>query len=175
MFLRSKEIDVIIEKDKTVTFEYSLIDEKGVEIDSSEKSGPFTYVHGYSETLTGMEEILDGKEEGFIFDGVIPCEKAYGRRSDENLVPVPREEFEDCSNFEVGMFLNIVNSYDEPQEMEIVAIDKENITIDANGPYADMDIKFSCKVLEVRDATEDEIKEASEIHTHECGCGCGDH
>ncbi len=160
-----------IEKDKTVTVEYSLRDANNIVIDSSKESGPFTYVYGRGQTLPGMEEILEGQEEGFTFDGLIPCDKAYGKKDKEFHIPVPKDEFENIDDLEVGMHLSITNNYDEQQEMEIIAIDKENVTIDANSPYADMDIKFECKVLEVRDATEEEIKEA----TFECGCGCGEH
>ncbi|MBN2617519.1 MAG: FKBP-type peptidyl-prolyl cis-trans isomerase [Spirochaetales bacterium] len=166
---------MIIEKNKAVTVEYSLKDDKGVVIDSSEISGEFTYVHGMEQTLEGMEDILEGKEAGFTYEGVIPAAKAYGNRSDEFLIPVPKEEFEDTDSFEVGSFLSIENNYGEIQEMEIVSVDDENVTIDANSPYADMDISFSCKVIEVRDATEEELAEAMEDHEHDCNCGCEDH
>lgn len=166
---------MIVEDKKAVTIEYTLKDANNIVIDSSNESGPFTYIHGMDETLPGMEEILDGKEEGFTFDGEIPCEKAYGKKDKEFFMPVPREEFEDADDLEVGMFLSIMNNYDEQQEMEIISIDDENITIDANSPYADMDIKFTCKIIEVRDATEEELKEAQEAHDHECGCGCEGH
>ncbi len=162
-------------KHKMVTFEYSLKDEKGITIDSSEQSGPFTYIHGMEQTLPGMEDILDGKENGYTFDGEIPCDKAYGKKDKEFYVPVPREEFENADDLVVGTSISIMNSYEELQEMEIIAVDKENITIDANSPYADMDLKFICKVIEVRESTSEEIKEAQEEHDHECGCGCGDH
>lgn len=166
---------MIIAKEKVVTINYSLIDENGDIIDSSEVSEPFTYVHGMEQTLPGIEEVLNGKETGFKYDGIIPCESAYGKKDDEFLIPVPKEDFENHEEFKVGMHLSIVNNYGEEQEMEIVAIDDKNITIDANSPYADMDIKFKCEVLEVRDATEEEIKEANELHEHDCDCGCGSH
>lgn len=173
--VKAKEIVMIIDKNKAVTFEYTLKDVNGNIIDSSEKSGDFTYVHGMEQTLPGMEEVLEGKEEGFTFDGVIPCTKAYGEKSDEFHIPVPKSEFEDCSEYKVGMHLSIVNNYDENQEMEIVAIDEENIIIDANSPYAGMDIGFTCKVLEVREATKEELEEAKELLEHNCDCGCDDH
>ena len=56
-----------ITKDKAVTIEYSLKDDKGIVIDSSELSGPFFYIHGMEETLPGMEEILEGQKVGFTF------------------------------------------------------------------------------------------------------------
>ncbi len=160
---------------KLVTLEYTLKDSNSINIDNSKDSGPFVYIHGMDETLPGMEEILEGQEVGFTFDGEIPCEKAYGKRDKDQFVPVPKDEFEDFDDLEVGMHLSIMNNYEEAQEMEIIAIDKENVTIDANSPYVDMDIKFTCKITEVRDATEEELKEAQEEHDHECGCGCGDH
>lgn len=166
---------MLITKNKMVTVEYSLKDNKGIIIDSSEKSGEFTYIQGLDQTLQGMEEILEGQKLDFTFDGEIPCEKAYGKKDKEFFMPVPREEFEDVDNLVVGTFISIMNNYEEAQEMEIISIDKENITIDANSPYADMDIGFTCKVIEVRDATEEELKEAQEEHDHECDCGCGDH
>lgn len=164
-------------ENSVITIEYTLKNDKGETIDSSEKAGPFTYIQGMEQTLEGMEEILDGKEEDFTFDGLIPCDKAYGKKDDEFHIPVPTAEFENLDDLKVGGFLTIMNNYDEPQDMEIVAIDDENVTIDANSPYADMDIKFTCKVLEVREATEEELQEAKEEleddHHHEHGDSCG--
>lgn len=163
-----------VTNDKVVTVEYSLKDNNNIVIDSSEISGPFTYVHGHEQTLEGMEDILLGQEEDFIFDGVIPCEKAYGKKDKEFFMPVPKSEFENIDDLKVGMSLAIINNYDESQDMEIISIDDTTVTIDANSPYADMDIKFTCKVLEIRDATEEELAEAAE--EEECGCGIeGDH
>jgi len=159
-----------------VTVDYTLKDDKGIVIDSSKESGPFSYIQGMEETLPGMEEILEGQKEGFTFDGVIPCDKAYGKRDKEFFMPVPKDDFENADALEVGMSISIINNYDEAQEMEIIAIDNENITIDANSPYADMDIQFSCKVLEVREATKEEIEESlEELHHHDEDCDCGNH
>lgn len=163
-----------IANDKVVTVEYTLKDNNNIVIDSSEVNGPFTYIHGHEQTLEGMEDILLGKDDAFTFDGVIPCEKAYGKKDKEFFMPVPKSEFENIDDLKVGMSLAIMNNYDESQDMEIIAIDDTTVTIDANSPYADMDIKFTCKVLEVRDATEEELAEAAE--EEECGCGIeGDH
>ncbi len=174
---------MLITKDAMVSLEYSLADTNGNLIDKSEKGEAFEYIHGHEMTLEGIEEILEGKEAGFTYEGVIPCDKAYGKRDQMFFIPVPKEEFEDVDKFEVGMKLTIVNNYDEEQEMEILEIDDENVTIDANSPYADMDIKFSCKVIDVRKATQEEIDEIEEEHSCGCGsdcdcdsdCGCDDH
>lgn len=161
---------MIIEKERVVSIEYSLKDTEGTVIDSSENSGAFTYIHGMAQTLPGIEEVLNGKEAGFTYEGTIPAEKAYGEKSDDYHIPVPRSEFPEGDTLKAGMFITIVNNYEEEQEMEIISVDDENIVIDANSPYAGKDVLFTCNVLEVREATEEEIEEA----THSCGCGCGD-
>lgn len=160
-----------IEKNCAVTFEYTLKDSSGTVIDDSRDYGPFFYIHGVEEILPGMEEVLDGKEEGFQYEGIIPCEKAYGEKSDEFHIPVAKAEFKNLDKLKAGMTLLIDNNYGEKQEMEIISIDDENVIIDANSPYAGMDIGFTCKVLEVRKATEEELEEVNHIHDHDCDCG----
>lgn len=164
-----------IEKDTVVSIEYSVSDLDGNVIDSSDSSEVFTYIHGYEMTLPGIEEVLTGKEEGFTYEGIIPAEKAYGKRDEEFFIPVPKSEFKHITDFSVGMKIAIVNNFGDEQEMEIVAVDGDNVTIDANSPYVDKDVKFTCKVVEVREVTEEELKEMEDEHSHDCDCGCGDH
>lgn len=165
-----------IVKDTVVSIEYKVTDPEGNIIDSSDSSEVFTYIHGYDMTLPGIEEILTGKEEGFTYEGIIPAEKAYGKRSEEFFIPVPKSEFKHITEFTAGMKIAIVNNFGDEQEMEVVAVDDDNVTIDANSPYVDLDLNFSCEVLEVREVTPEELKELEEEHHHhDCDCGCEDH
>lgn len=166
-----------IEKDTVVSIEYKVTDPDGNIIDSSENSEIFTYIHGYDMTLPGIEEVLTGNKEGFTYEGIIPAAKAYGEKSEEFFIPVPKKEFKHIDEFSVGMKITIVNNFGDEQDMEVVAVDDENVTIDANSPFAGLDLNFSCKVLEVREVTQEELKEleAEEHHHHGEDCGCGNH
>lgn len=168
---------MIINKDKVVSIEYTLTDLEGNLVDSSENSEVFTYIHGYEMTLPGIEEVLDGKEEGFSYSGTIPCEKAYGKRDKEYFIPVPKSEFKHIDNFSIGMKILIVNNFGDEQEMEVVDMDDNSVTIDANSPWADKDLNLELKVLEVREVTPEELKEMEEESHHHHGpdCGCKDH
>ena len=61
-----------IEKDTTVSLEYTLKDANGEVLDSSDVMGPLEYIHGYNMIISGLEKALEGKEEGAEFKQVVP-------------------------------------------------------------------------------------------------------
>ena len=76
-----------IEKNRVVTLHYTLRDEQGAVIDTSEGRAPLTYLHGKGNIIPGLEQALAGKEAGEKLDVSVAPEQAYGVR-DERLVQV---------------------------------------------------------------------------------------
>ncbi len=154
------------EKDKAVSIEYTLKDDEGTLLDSSEDRGPLTYLHGAQNIVPGLESQIEGKAVGDQLTAVVEPEQAYGLRTDDLVEAIPRENLPDIPNLAVGMQLEAQT----PEGIRIVlvtAMDDETVTIDANHPLAGETLHFDVTVVDVRDATADELE-----HGHIHGPGC---
>ena len=154
-----REVKILdIRRGRVVTMEYSLKDEHGNVIDSSDSNGPLSYLHGFRNIVQGLEEALEGKEDGDTVSVVVPPEKGYGLRDDEMVFNVPSENFKnDKDPLEVGMeFDTAVNG--TPYVLTILEILGDEVKVDANHPLAGKQLYFDVKVLKVRDSyTEEKV------------------
>ena len=146
---------------KAVTFHYSLRDDAGEVLDSSEGGDPLTYLHGEGNIVPGLEKALEGKTTGDEVKAVVSPEEGYGERDDGNIRNVPRRRLPE-GKIEPGMQLRMQT--DQGQLMALVtAIKGDYVTIDTNHPLAGMNLHFDVKVVEVREATAEELEHG---HVH---------
>lgn len=82
-----------ISNEKVAAIHYTLRDNDGKVLDSSEGKDPLYYLHGFGNLIPGMEEGLEGKAVGDKFTIKVSPEKGYGVRSEEAVQKVPREAF----------------------------------------------------------------------------------
>jgi FKBP-type peptidyl-prolyl cis-trans isomerase SlyD len=155
---------VIAEKNKVVSFNYTLKDSDGNELDSSEGSEPLTYLHGAENIIPGLEAAINEKAAGDSVTAVIAPEDAYDQRNEEQVSKVPRDKFGGIEGLAVGVQLQ-AQTPDGPRIVRVVDMDDENVTIDANHPLAGVTLHFEVTVTDVRDATEEEIE-----HGHVGAC-----
>jgi FKBP-type peptidyl-prolyl cis-trans isomerase SlyD len=167
-----------IKKDRVVTIEYNLRDEAGRLLDSSEGGEPLVYLHGNENIIPGLEKHLEGKVPGDAVDCNVPATDAYGER-DENLVfKVAKKDFGESTEIAPGMQFE-AHGEEGAQIVTVVSIDGDQVTIDANHPLAGENLHFDVKVVDVREATKEEL-EHGHVHQEsgcaECGddCDCGD-
>lgn len=153
-----------VSKNKVVSIDYRLTDNEGTLIDSSEGHEPLDYLHGIGAIVAGLEEALEGKSVGDKFEVALTPEQAYGERKDELCSEIPKEMFEDVKDIEVGMQFSIPVDEDVEGEeglMEqfvmVTEVRDDTVVIDGNHPLAGMDLVFNVSVVEVREATEEEI------------------
>lgn len=144
-------------KGKVVTMEYSLKDEHGNVIDSSESNGPLSYLHGYKNIVLGLEEAVEGKTVNDTLTVSVPPEKGYGPRDEEMVFTVPAENFRnDCDKLEPGMeFDTAVNG--TPYVLTIIELLGDQVKVDANHPLAGKPLFFDVKILKIRDSYTEEI------------------
>lgn len=154
-----------IENEKVVTLRYTLTDDKGVTIDQSE-DGSFVYLHGASNIIPGLESALTGKAAGDKFDVVIDPEQAYGMRNESMLQSVPKNMFEDQSQVQVGTQFQAQGPNGEVLAVTIMEVNDDTVVVDGNHPLAGVQLNFDVKVIDVRDATAEEIE-----HGHAHGPG----
>jgi FKBP-type peptidyl-prolyl cis-trans isomerase SlyD len=154
-----------IAKNKVVAIDYVLTDAQGTVLDKSSKGRPLHYIQGAGNIIPGLEKALDGKDSGESLKAQIPHGEAYGARDEGLLQVIPKDNFGDIKDLKVGMELE-AESEDGIRIITVTKIDGDKVTVDGNHPLAGMDLTFDVKVVEVRDATSEEL-----AHGHVHGPG----
>ena len=164
-------------RNKVATFDYTVMDEQGQLIDTSLEYGPLSYVHGKGTLVPGLEAALDGKTTGDSFSVKLTPAKGYGERDDSLVHVFTRKELVKLSNLKVGMQLRAQDAKGK-RTLVVSEIDGDKITLDENHPLAGKIITFDITVLNVRDATPDELYNEQTNNATcggECSDGCQDH
>jgi len=150
-----------IAKHKVASIHYTLKDNEGKILDTSDGREPLTYIHGAGNLIPGMEEGLEGKTKGDKINLKVAPEKGYGIKNEALLQKVPRESFG-------GQPVNVGMQF-QTHRGEVVTVTHvglDQITLDANHPLAGVELNFAVEVIDVRNATDDEL-----AHGHVHGPG----
>ncbi|WDE00024.1 FKBP-type peptidyl-prolyl cis-trans isomerase [Thalassomonas actiniarum] len=157
-----------ISSNKVVVMHYAVSDSEGTLIDSSYDHQPLAVIHGTGYLIPGLEDALLDHQVGDKFEVAVKAEQAYGERNDNFVQNVPKAMFEGIEDLDVGTQLRATTD-DGEQTVIVIDISDDEITVDGNHPLAGIDLSFDVEILEVRDATEEEL---SHGHVHgEGGCG----
>lgn len=158
-----------ISQNKVASIDYTLKDNDGNVIDSSEGREPLPFIQGIGNIIPGLENALEGKAVGDKVQVSIPPAEGYGERNDEMVHAVPRKMFETADDLEVGMQFQ-TQSEAGMQVVTVVGIEEEDVMVDANHPLAGATLNFDVTIMDVRDASEEELE-----HGHVHGPGGHDH
>lgn len=157
---------LMIGKNNVVSIHYTLKDENGEVLDSSEGKEPLQYLHGANNLIPGLEQELGGKAEGAKFSATIPPEQAYGERNEEFVQTIGKEMFQGVEKVEPGMTFVAQGEGGAQRQVRVTDVEGNNVTIDANHPMAGMTLHFEVEVTNVREGTEQEIEHG---HVHQEG------
>ena len=155
-------MSLMIGKDAVVSIHYTLKNEEGQVMDSSEGRDPLSYLHGANNLIPGLEQELEGKSAGQSFSASIPPEQAYGDPNPELVQTISKEMFQGVDKIEPGMAFTAQGPQGQ-QQVVVTEVEGDDVTIDANHPMAGQTLHFDVEVVEVRDAT-DEEKEHGHVH-----------
>lgn len=151
--------------DKVVSIDYTLTDDEGNILDSSVEIGPLSYLHGADNIIPGLERAIEGKSPGDELAVNLTAAEAYGERDPMLVQAVPRSQLPRGMQPEVGDQLQ-AETPDGPRIVTVVSVEEAEITIDGNHPLAGVPLNFAVKVVDVRDATPEEL-----AHGHVHGPG----
>ena len=171
-----------IAKDKVVVLTYELTVE-GKLADKATKEQPLDYIHGTHMLIPKFESEIEGKEPGDTFEFTVSPEEGYGTYEPKHCFDIPKDSFEIDGKIRedlliVGNFIPMLNSSGHVVNGKIVAVKEDAVTMDFNHPMAGKVLNFKGEIVEVRDATEKELREGLHgeyLPQEECGCGCGHH
>ena len=96
---------MIAEKDKVVTFHYTLKNAEGEQMETSREKEPMSYLHGANNIITGLEKAMEGHAVKDEFSVTIEPEDAYGVRNENNVQRVPLKRLKGIGKVSVGQVL----------------------------------------------------------------------
>jgi len=151
-----------IAENKVVTIEYTLKNDEGEVLDTSEGHQPMVYLHGGQNIIPGLENALTGKVVGDNLSVRITPEDAYGERDDSMKQEVSRDMFGD-EDVEVGMQYHAEGPEGDMLVVTVIAASDTHVTVDGNHPLAGVFLNFDVEIKDIRDASSEELEHG---HVH---------
>ncbi|GAB3218187.1 FKBP-type peptidyl-prolyl cis-trans isomerase [Algoriphagus aestuariicola] len=159
-----------IQENKVVGLTYELkvskledeIESAPFSVEIREEDDPFYFLFGQSGLPEKFEELLAGKVDGEDFSFSIPVDGAYGEPDDELVITLPKSQFSGERGFspemlEEGNFLPLMDENGYSMQAKVLKDLGENLLLDFNHPLVGFDLHFEGKIIEVREATKEEI------------------
>lgn len=151
-----------VAKNKVVLIDYKLTNNSGELLDSSEGGEPLAYIHGIGNIISGLEEALEGRKSGDSLSVSIPPEKGYGVHDENKVQAVPRRMFQGVDDIRAGMQFH-AQTQNGLEVVTVTGVEGDLVSIDANHPLAGETLNFDVTIIEVRDASEEELEHG---HVH---------
>lgn len=166
------ESSMKIERNSVVGIAYQVRTEDGVLVDEAPINQPLRYLHGHNNLITGLEKALEGYNVGDKFEVRVKPEEGYGNYNENLVQRVPSNVFEGVDTLQVGMRF-IADTDVGPLPVVITEVDGDHVTVDGNHMLAGQELLFTVEIVDVREATLEEIAHGH-IHKEGSGC-CGGH
>jgi FKBP-type peptidyl-prolyl cis-trans isomerase SlyD len=153
-----------------VTIRYRMWNaEDGELMDECDAEDPLVYLHGADNIAPGLERGLAGKTAGAHVELTLAPEQAFGIPDPDAVQVLAREEFPPEAELEPG---TVFGAFDEnEQEIVVYVLDANasEITVTANHPLAGLTLRYEIDVVDVREASPDELVHGHPHDAHGCG------
>jgi len=156
-----------IQKDSVVRFHYT-VSEGGEQVETTEGRDPMAILIGHGNVIPGLEKALDGRESGEKFAVDVAAVDAYGVVTEGLTQRVPKKHFEG-QPLKAGMAV-MLNTNFGPRAVTIQKVGMSVVDVDLNHPMAGKDLQFEVEIVEVREASAEELD-----HGHVHGDGGHQH
>jgi len=160
---------MIVEKDKAVSFHYTLKNADGEQMETSREKDPMSYLHGANNIIPGLEKAMEGHAVNDVFSVTVEPEEAYGVRNEKNVQRVPMKRLKGIGKISVGQVLNLQTNQGQVQ-VTVLKVGRFNIDVDGNHPLAGKSLTFDVEITDIRDASAEELE-----HKHVHGPGGHQH
>ncbi|MBK9293534.1 MAG: peptidylprolyl isomerase [Oligoflexia bacterium] len=150
---------------KVYIIDYVLKNSKGDVLDKSHQGHPLAFISEQGQIIPGLEKEIVTLKVGEEKKIEVKSDEAYGPYVHELIQDVPLTALPDAEKLKVGdRMWGETNQGKRP--FLVKAINKTHATMDGNHPLAGQDLFFEVKLVQVRDATEEEL-----LHGHVHGPG----
>jgi len=164
------EENITVANDIVVSMAYVLRVEDGQLIDQSEDDAPLEYIQGARQIIPGLEKALIGLNVGDEKIVEVKPADGYGERDPDDIVEMPRGNLPESIDLSVGKPLKMKDSESgESFKAYVVESNLETVTLDFNHPLAGRTLNFHVKIINLRQATEEELTHGhvrNDNHTH---------
>jgi FKBP-type peptidyl-prolyl cis-trans isomerase SlyD len=157
-------MSLLIDDRRVVSMHYKLTDNDGNVLDSSEGAGPMIYLHGAGNIIPGLEKALSGKAAGDSLEVRVEPAEGYGEINPQGAQVISMSAFEGAESVEVGMAFEAQGADGSVQQVFVTKVDGDDVTIDFNHPLSGVVLNFDVQIVDVREATEEEI-DHGHVHT----------
>lgn len=155
-----------IESKKVVSLTYTLKlnNKDGEVIQKVEKDKPFVYLFGVGGLLPLFESNLEGLEVGNKFEFALKKDEGYGEYKDEMIIELAKDIFKvegkiDEEMLKIGNYIPMQNEQGKQLNGKVVSVSDDKVKMDFNHPLAGEDLYFEGDVLDIREATKEEMEQ----------------
>jgi len=159
---------------KVISIEYTLYDANTNEqLDSNVGQPALEFISGQQQIIPGLEEELVKLNIGDNADIKVEPSQAYGEYQEEAVQTLPKEQF---AGIELSKGMTLYGTGENGETVQVVVKDftDDEVTVDYNHPLAGKTLMFTVAVLDIRDATQEEIQTGIVGGESAGGCGCGE-
>jgi peptidylprolyl isomerase len=138
------------EKGNTVKVHYTGTLSDETIFDSSREREPIEFTVGEGQMIAGFDAAVQGMKVGEAKKVTIPSAEAYGPKSQEAMVKVPKEQLPEGMNPEIGMQLEATGEDGKSQVLVVAEVMETEVVLDANHPLAGKDLVFDIEMMEIK-------------------------
>ena len=159
--------NVVVSMDYTLTVDDEIID-------STENLAPIQFIHGRGNIIPGLERELAGMKVGDTKIVHVQPEDAYGTFDPNAFTDVARDQFPPDFEIRIGGEIRVRTTSGHFLTAIIDSMQDENVKLNLNHPLAGKELHFDAKIVDLRNATDEEI-ENGQLGGGCSGCGgsCG--
>lgn len=121
----------------------------GEQFDSSAGREPLEFTVGAGQMIKGFDAAIPGMAIGDKKTINIPAAEGYGERSEEAVIPFPKENVPADMKLEPGMQLTLSNQYGQPVPVVVIEVKDDVIMLDANHFLAGKELVFDIELVEI--------------------------
>ena len=116
---------------------------------------PLAILFGRGQIIPGLEKAMDGHEAGDSFKAAVTAADAYGERRDGLTQRIPKKHFGE-QKLAPGMQVVLQTNFG-PRAVTIQKVGMSVVDVDLNHPMAGKDLDFDIEIVEVREASAEEL------------------
>jgi FKBP-type peptidyl-prolyl cis-trans isomerase SlyD len=154
--------ELTVEKDRVVLFHYTLRNADDAVLESTDGGQPQAVLFGQGGLIRGVEEALAGRAAGERFTVTLGPEQAFGERREDWTQRVSKKYLPRSARPRAGTVVRLQTD-EGPRLVTVVKVGNKFLDVDLNHPYAGQTLTFDLAVVEVREATAEEL---SHGHAH---------
>ena len=156
----------VVEQNSVVSVMYTgTFPDSGEVFDTNVNQPPLVFLVGHGNIIEGFEQEMLGAAVGDVREFTLTPEKAYGHRDEAAVQPIPRSQFPEGMELEVGRVVG-AQSDQGPVQFTVVEINDDIVIVDLNHQMAGYTLHFNVEIVEIREATPEELD-----HGHAHGPG----